>query len=266
MDELRGQGAKGWVRDLRGNPGGLLEQAIEVSDLFVDAGTIVTTVSGRERDPRRASRDNGDTVSPLAVLLNGGSASASEIVAGALKNLDRAITIGTRTFGKGSVQVLYDNDDGSKLKLTVAEYLTPGDRSIQSLGIVPDIALQRMYVPDKNDAVGDWVRLLPPTHSWSEADYESHLTSAYARDTDKPAYEIGYVYEPRKKKQTAAAPDPKKSGEAEKDGSGKPKPNELTTPGNTPEEEPENLPLVDEEDDLLGADEIVEDFEMRLAR
>ena len=247
MDELRGQGAQGWILDLRGNPGGLLEQAIAVSDLFVDAGTIVTTVSGRERDPRRAARDDGDNVSPLAVLVNGGSASASEIVAGALKNLDRAAIIGTRTFGKGSVQVLYDNDDGSKLKLTVAEYLTPGDRSIQSLGIVPDIQLQRLYIPDKNDAVGDWVRLLPPSRSWSEKDYDTHLVSAYARDAEPPVYELGYVYE-RKKKTPAKLEAALEEEDAEQ--------------GNAPPDPEEEA----ETDELLGSDEIVEDFEMRFAR
>jgi carboxyl-terminal processing protease len=239
IDDLKAQGATGWVLDLRGNPGGLLEQAIAVADLFVDSGTLVTTVSGRERDPRRAERGNGETKAPLAVLVNGGSASASEIVAGALKNLDRGVIIGTRTFGKGSVQVLYDNDDGSKLKLTVAEYLTPGDRSIQSLGIVPDIALQRMYVPTKNDAVGDWIRMLPPTRSWSEKDYDTHLTSAYARDTDQPAFQLSFLYEkPQAKGKVAPRDD---------DATGPPDPEE-------------------DMDDLLGSDEIVEDFEIRFGR
>ncbi|MCX5747818.1 MAG: S41 family peptidase [Proteobacteria bacterium] len=165
MKEMSAKGATSWILDLRYNPGGLLEEAVQLSDLFVDSGTIVSTVSGRDREARRAERGFGDTNSSLAVLVNGGSASASEIVAGALKNLDRAIIVGTRTFGKGSVQELYDNDDHSKLKLTIAQYLTPGDRSIQNLGIVPDIQLQRMYVPEKNTEAEDFVRLLEPTRT-----------------------------------------------------------------------------------------------------
>src|SRR5207244_556515 len=113
MKQLSGQGAKAWILDLRGNPGGLLEEAVELSDLFVDAGTVVTTVSGRDREVHRAEHGFGDTTSSLAVLVSQSSASASEIVAGALKNLNRGVTIGTRTFGKGSVQELYDNDDHS---------------------------------------------------------------------------------------------------------------------------------------------------------
>lgn len=203
IKEMSGKGARAFILDLRWNPGGLLEQAVQLSDLFVDSGTVVTTVSGRDREARRAEGGFGDTKSPLAVLVNTGSASASEIVAGALKNLDRAIIIGTRTFGKGSVQELYNNEDGSKLKLTVAQYLTPGDRSIQSLGIVPDIALQRMTIPEKNQGTGDVVRLLPPTRSYGEKDLDSHLTSTYAKDTDKPVYEV--AFQPAKKPLTAAA-------------------------------------------------------------
>jgi carboxyl-terminal processing protease len=232
MKEMSAQGATSWILDLRGNPGGLLEEAVQLSDLFVDSGTVVTTVSGRDREARRAERGFGDTTSSLAVLVNSGSASASEIVAGALKNLDRAAIIGTRTFGKGSVQELYDNDDHSKLKLTIAQYLTPGDRSIQNLGIVPDIQLQRMYIPDKNDAPSDFVRMLPPTHTYGEKDLDAHLVSTYAKDGDKPAYEVPFLVEKPKTK------DP----EADK----------ATAP---PDDE-------DGPDD----DEIVEDFEMRFAR
>ncbi len=238
LDALGKSGAEGWVLDLRGNPGGLLEQAITVTDLFVDTGTIVTTVSGKEREPRRAEKGDGDASSPLIVLVNGGSASASEIVAGALKNLDRALIVGSRTFGKGSVQVLYDNDDGSKLKLTVAEYLTPGDRSIQSVGVVPDVALQRMYVPDKNDAIGDWVRLLAPTHQWGERDLDAAIVSAYARDTDTSSYELPFLYERPGKKKPANGPD--------------------AMPGE--DEDPEEL----YED--VDEDEVVEDFEIKLGK
>src|SRR5216683_4091367 len=136
-------GMKGLVLDLRGNPGGLLEQAIQVSALFLSQGTIVTTVgySDKLREEKRAHPDDGDNAYPVAVLVNAGSASASEIVAGALKNLNRAVIIGRQTFGKGSVQVLYDFPDDSALKLTIQKYLTPGDISIQEVGIVPDIAL-----------------------------------------------------------------------------------------------------------------------------
>ncbi|MBL0212729.1 MAG: PDZ domain-containing protein [Myxococcales bacterium] len=231
MKEMSAKGATSWILDLRYNPGGLLEEAVQLSDLFVDSGTIVSTVSGRDREARRAERGFGDTTSSLVVLVNGGSASASEIVAGALKNLDRAAIIGTRTFGKGSVQELYDNEDKSKLKLTIAQYLTPGDRSIQNLGIVPDIQLQRMYIPEKNDAPSDFVRMLAPTRTYGEKDLDAHLVSTYAKDTDKPAYEVPFLVEKKK----PAAGDPA-----------------ATAP---PDDE-------DGPDD----DEIVEDFEMKFAK
>jgi carboxyl-terminal processing protease len=234
MKQLSAQGATSWILDLRYNPGGLLEESVQLSDLFVDSGTVVTTVSGRDREARRAEHGFGDTTSPLAVLVNGGSASASEIVAGALKNLDRAIIIGTRTFGKGTVQELYDNEDRSKLKLTIAQYLTPGDRSIQNLGIVPDIALQRMYIPAKNDSPEDFVRTLPPTRTYGEKDLDATLVSSYAKDTDKPAHEVPFLVE-RKKPAAGAGGAP------------------------TP-------PPLDDDEEGPDEDEIVEDFEMRFAK
>ncbi|HEY0194971.1 MAG TPA: S41 family peptidase, partial [Kofleriaceae bacterium] len=186
---------------------------------------------------RRAEHGFGDTTSPLAVLVSGGSASASEIVAGALKNLDRAAIIGTRTFGKGSVQELYDNDDKSKLKLTIAQYLTPGDRSIQNLGIVPDIQLQRMYIPEKNDAATDFVRMLSPTKTYGEKDLDAHLVSTYAKDIDKPAFEVPYLVE--RKKPSANGP----------------------ATGEVPQVAP-----ADDDDATQDDDEVVEDFEIRFAR
>jgi carboxyl-terminal processing protease len=218
LNALKAEGARGIILDLRWNPGGLLEQAVEVSDLFVDEGTLVTTVKGGHRKPRRASRGDGETSMPVAVLVNTGSASASEIVAGALKNLDRAIIVGTRTFGKGSVQQLYrSEDDGTMLKLTVEQYLTPGDRSIQGVGIVPDVALQRMYVPEKNDAPADVVRLLAPTRSWGEKDLDAHLTSTYAKDDDKPTYELSFLFEKPKDKDKSAVMTPEEEEAASDD-------------------------------------------------
>jgi carboxyl-terminal processing protease len=235
MTDLRAQGARAWVMDLRWNPGGLLEQAIDVSDLFLDKGTIVTTVGGREREPRRAKRKGSDTSTPLAVLVNGNSASASEIVAGALKNLDRAVIIGSTTFGKGSVQILFDNDDGSQLKLTIAQYLTPGDRSIQSLGIVPDIALQRMFVPKQNKEPKDQIRLLAPSRTYREADLAAHLTSTYATEGPGAEYDLAFLYEPPKRDDAL------------------------------PPEDGEDAPPVFEEEEPLE-DEFVEDFEIKMAR
>ena len=123
--------------DLRGNPGGLLEQAVRVADRFVASGPLVTTVGygAKVRQPKMATRDGTEKTLPIVVLVDETSASASEIVAGALKNHNRALIVGQRTFGKGSVQVIYDNQDDSALKLTIAQYLTPGDESIQSVGI-----------------------------------------------------------------------------------------------------------------------------------
>ena len=114
----------------RHNPGGYLNQAKLVADKFIDKGVLVSTVEGSERKKEyfRATSKNSITDVPMTVLINGNSASASEIVAGAIRNLNRGVIIGERSFGKGSVQQLHRNVDGSKLKLTIAQYLTPGER------------------------------------------------------------------------------------------------------------------------------------------
>src|SRR6185369_4580116 len=124
----------GVVLDLRGNPGGLLDQAAKIADKWIRDGVLVATVGMAEGREEKLARSEGNEPDyPLVVLVNGSSASASEIVAGALKNHDRAVIVGEQTFGKGSVQVLYDFKDKSALKLTIAQYLTPGDISIQSV-------------------------------------------------------------------------------------------------------------------------------------
>ncbi len=144
---------KGLVLDLRDNPGGLLTQAIGVSDVFLDSGVIVST-RGRisEQDiVESAGKDETDRSYPIVVIVSGGSASASEIVAGALQDNKRALILGTRTFGKGSVQTILPLSDGSGLRLTTARYYTPGGRSIQVSGIEPDIELEYAPLPEKDE-------------------------------------------------------------------------------------------------------------------
>ena len=136
---------KGLVLDLRNNPGGLLSQAVRVSDLFLDTGLIVYTDGRLDQQKQKfsASRPDSRTDFPMVVLVNGGSASASEIVAGALQDHKRALILGTKTFGKGSVQTILPLDDRSALRLTTAEYFTPNGRSIHETGIRPDIVMER---------------------------------------------------------------------------------------------------------------------------
>jgi carboxyl-terminal processing protease len=163
----------GMVLDLRDNPGGLLDQAVAVADLFIDSGIIVSTV-GRDKDKveREFARKRGTIASfPVVVLVNGGSASASEIVAGALQDHERALLVGTTTFGKGSVQTLISLPDGSGLKLTVARYYTPKDRSIQAKGIRPDV-----YISDKNSVEREGAE------SKKESDLKGHIESADLSD------------------------------------------------------------------------------------
>jgi len=144
----------GLVLDLRGNPGGLLDQAVKVSDLFLDGGVIVSTVgrSGKKLEEEVAREAGTWDNFPMVALVNGGSASASEIVAGALQDHGRALLIGTQTFGKGSVQSVYELADGSGLKLTVARYYTPSGRSIQEKGITPDVVVEQLDAGKLKDA------------------------------------------------------------------------------------------------------------------
>jgi len=141
-----GSGIKGIVLDLRNNPGGLLDQAVAVADVFLDQGEIVSTRGRNARDTQRYNARRGDSAPgiDMIVLINGGSASASEIVAGALQDRKRAIVLGSRSFGKGSVQTILPLQGGSDgaLRLTTARYYTPSGRSIQSTGIEPDIVVE----------------------------------------------------------------------------------------------------------------------------
>ncbi|MDC0499888.1 S41 family peptidase, partial [Paracoccaceae bacterium] len=144
----------GFVLDLRNNPGGLLSQAIRVSDAFLEKGEIVST---RGRDPQdgdryNASPDDLAEGKPIVVLINGGSASASEIVAGALQDHRRAVVVGTRSFGKGSVQTVMPLGGDGAMRLTTARYYTPSGRSIQALGVSPDIIVEQPRRKENEEA------------------------------------------------------------------------------------------------------------------
>ncbi len=173
-------GVKGLILDLRRNPGGLLDQAVKVSDLFIPEGKIVSTI-GREKEKEEvisASKHAMYTGFPLIVLMNEYSASASEIVAGALQDNKRAIIMGEKSFGKGSVQSVVKLGDGSGLKLTVARYYTPSGKSIQSEGIVPDIEVEDV----DTDAFG---KAIIKTRGTREKDIQGHLLSEKEKALDK---------------------------------------------------------------------------------
>lgn len=142
LKELEGEGMSHLILDVRNNPGGLLDQAVETAGLFLEPGKKIVSIKGRYPNqlmPPFTANKGGHTGYPMVVLINGGSASASEIVAGALQDYGRAVLIGTSTFGKGSVQTIVPLSDGSGLRLTTAKYYTPKDRLIQGKGIEPDI-------------------------------------------------------------------------------------------------------------------------------
>ncbi|MGB5749294.1 MAG: S41 family peptidase [Desulfobacterales bacterium] len=168
---------KGLVLDLRNNGGGLLNQSIKVADLFLDEGTILS-IKGRNKKNTKVFNATPSSVErnyPMVVLINGGSASASEIVAGALQDHKRALILGTTSFGKGSVQTVETLRDGSGLKLTIARYYTPNDRSIQAKGIQPDIFLKHRRL-DPAEISGREEGLL------KERDLENHLEAEPTKD------------------------------------------------------------------------------------
>lgn len=196
LSDLRKSGEiKGLVLDLRGNPGGLLDQAARVADKFISDGPIVATVGNPSegRDEKSAHADGTEPNYPIALLVNGSSASASEIVAGAMKNHDRAVVIGDTTFGKGSVQLVFtDLPDKAALKLTIAQYLTePGDISIQGTGVTPDIQLDPMTVD------GQEMDLTVDTGSLKERDLSRSLSNARAREGQRPLDTVRYDLPPK---------------------------------------------------------------------
>lgn len=168
--------AKGIILDLRNNPGGLLNQAVGLADLFIDDGVIVSQ-KGRiksENSEYKASKDNTIFTKPMVVLINGGSASASEIVAGALQDSKRAVVVGEKSFGKGSVQVVLPVNDKEALRLTIARYYLPSGRTIQAVGVTPDITIYSGKVAiDESD------------FSIKENDLKKHLRTELDKISDK---------------------------------------------------------------------------------
>ena len=185
----------GVVVDLRNNPGGLLTQAIRVSDAFLESGEIVSTRGRGARDAERYNATPGDLTNgkPIVVLINGGSASASEIVAGALQDHHRAIIVGTKSFGKGSVQTIIPlSSDGAAMRLTTARYYTPSGRSIQSLGVSPDILVeQRIRSDEDSDEAKNFQRF--------EADLENSLSNDSLTDDERK-----FLEDERKKQEETA--------------------------------------------------------------
>jgi carboxyl-terminal processing protease len=189
---------KGYILDLRNNPGGLLDQSIEVVNSFIDKGEIVSTRGRSPDDAQRFSARAGEDQSdgkPVVVLINGGSASASEIVAGALQDHKRATLMGTRSFGKGSVQTIMPlGDNNGALRLTTARYYTPSGRSIQAKGISPDIQVLE-DVP---------AELKGKEENLGEASLKGHLKNGAEDATGSPAY---VPPDPKQDKQLIAAVD-----------------------------------------------------------
>ena len=176
----------GFVLDLRNNPGGLLTQAISVSDAFLDKGEIVSTRGRNPQDSERFNAHKGDLADgkPIVVLINGGSASASEIVTGALQDHHRAVVVGTKSFGKGSVQTIVPLRGEGAMRLTTARYYTPSGRSIQSLGISPDIVVEQPKV-DPNAVADTETEESAATRRRSEADLRGAITNDSMTEDEK---------------------------------------------------------------------------------
>jgi carboxyl-terminal processing protease len=203
IDDLKkqlGPKLKGYVIDLRNNPGGLLDQAISVSDAFLDQGAIVLTRGRNLEETQRSNARPGDLTDgkQLIVLINGGSASASEIVAGALQDHHRATILGTRSFGKGSVQTIIPLGSNGALRLTTARYYTPSGRSIQAKGIEPEVVVEEELPDDLKKKADDLT-------TKGEANLRGHLKIEGADDEDEASQEEGgsssYVA-PEKEKDT----------------------------------------------------------------
>jgi carboxyl-terminal processing protease len=193
--EIPAEDLKGFVVDLRNNPGGLLDQAIAVSDTFLDRGEIVSTRGRNADESQRYNARSGDLVKgkPVIVLINGGSASASEIVAGALQDHRRATVVGTRSFGKGSVQTIIPLGSNGALRLTTARYYTPSGRSIQAKGIDPDILIEQDVPEELKGATTSKGESSLRGHLETETGEEAGGSSAYVPPDKKDDKQLNYA-------------------------------------------------------------------------
>ncbi len=182
-NKINKENIDGYIIDLRNNPGGLLSEAISVTDMFLEKGEIVSTRGRLSRDSERFNAKKGDVSGgkPIVVLINGGSASASEIVAGALQDHERAIIVGTKSFGKGSVQSILPIDKEGAIRLTTARYYTPSGRSIQSLGVAPDVIVELR--PKLSDE--ELEKISENRKRLSEADLRGALSNDSLSDEEK---------------------------------------------------------------------------------
>ncbi len=180
--ESQNNGLKGLVMDLRDNPGGLLDQAVKISDLFLAKGDIVSIKGRREENTQvfKAYPSDEDRRYPVVVLINGGSASASEIVAGALQDQSRALILGTTSFGKGSVQTVHPLKEKFGIKYTIARYYTPNGRSIQAKGIEPDIEVEYEILTKKKKKMSVFDRMI------KEKDLKNSLKPEMTKQSEKP--------------------------------------------------------------------------------
>jgi carboxyl-terminal processing protease len=181
LKKLMDTGMKQLVLDLRNDPGGLLDSSVDVSSMFLPKDKLVVYLQGRNASERKDYLSTGSTLYreyPVVVLVNAGSASASEIVAGALQDSKRAVIVGTQTFGKGSVQTVFPLEGGTGLRLTTAKYYTPSGRSIQNVGITPDIEVKLPTVKEPKD--GEAVHVVV-----REKDLDRHLKNESAKDEKK---------------------------------------------------------------------------------
>lgn len=189
----------GLILDLRNNPGGLLNSAVSIADSFIKDGLLVSTRGRREENTQEFRATATDMINgkPIIVLINGGSASASEIVAGALQDHDRALILGTESFGKGSVQTVMEIDETEAIKLTTARYFTPSGRSIQATGIVPDVVVEAREFKEKDKKVLRLSRLKErdlDQHLESDGESEKKSESADLEETLERDYQLNEAY------------------------------------------------------------------------